>query len=326
LLVAAERLAGPEGPPEALGLIAMVRGVAAFMAGRWAEGRDGCDGAEAILRERCTGVAWELDTARTFALWSLAQMGQFAELGRRRPALMRDARERGDRYAAACLGPAIGCLVHLAADDRPAARREIRTALDQCLRRGGDRGPRSIAYPIALYWIYYSKLNLYLYDGCDRPRLVRLCSLAIRALRAHHLDRVQIVRADVRRLRAECALAVASRAAARGPWLRSAARDARRLEREGMPWTLAHARLIRAGIAAARGEAAGAATLLAEAIGRFEAVAMPLHAAAARRRLGGLLGGDAGRALIAAADAWMAGQQIRDPARMTALYAPGFPD
>ena len=58
----------------------------------------------------------------------------------------------------------------------------------------------------------------------------------------------------------------------------------------------------------------------------FEAVDMGLFAAAARRRLGTLLGGDAGRALIAQADAWMAAQEVRNPARMAAGLAPGFPD
>ena len=52
---------------------------------------------------------------------------------------------------------------------------------------------------------------------------------------------------------------------------------------------------------------------------------MRLHAAAARRRLGGLIGGEAGRALVAEADAWMAGQ-VRNPPRTTAMLAPGFAD
>ena len=52
---------------------------------------------------------------------------------------------------------------------------------------------------------------------------------------------------------------------------------------------------------------------------------MPLYAAVARRRLGALLGGDAGRDLVAQADSWMAGQGIVNPSRMTALFAPGFP-
>ena len=49
------------------------------------------------------------------------------------------------------------------------------------------------------------------------------------------------------------------------------------------------------------------------------------HAAAARRRLGAAHD-ERGRALVADADAWMAAQGIRNPARMTRLIAPGFPD
>jgi hypothetical protein len=50
---------------------------------------------------------------------------------------------------------------------------------------------------------------------------------------------------------------------------------------------------------------------------------MALHAATARRRRGELVGGDAGRDLVGAADAWMAGQSIKAPQRMAAVLAPG---
>jgi hypothetical protein len=43
----------------------------------------------------------------------------------------------------------------------------------------------------------------------------------------------------------------------------------------------------------------------------------------ARRRRGEWIGGDEGRSVIGAADAWMAAQGIRSPARMTAMLAPG---
>ncbi len=51
---------------------------------------------------------------------------------------------------------------------------------------------------------------------------------------------------------------------------------------------------------------------------------MALYAAAARRCLGGLLGGNEGRELADGADAWMRTEMIKDPARMTAMLAPGF--
>ena len=51
---------------------------------------------------------------------------------------------------------------------------------------------------------------------------------------------------------------------------------------------------------------------------------MGITAAAARRHLGNLVGGDEGRALIARADAWLIGQGITNPARMAAGITPGF--
>jgi eukaryotic-like serine/threonine-protein kinase len=51
---------------------------------------------------------------------------------------------------------------------------------------------------------------------------------------------------------------------------------------------------------------------------------MRLYAVAARRRLGEMIGGDRGRQLIAETEEWMSKQQIKNPARMINLIAPGF--
>jgi eukaryotic-like serine/threonine-protein kinase len=96
--------------------------------------------------------------------------------------------------------------------------------------------------------------------------------------------------------------------------------DARHLP---MPWGNPLAQLIHAGVACLRGRAADAVALLRIAEAGFESADMSLYAAAARRRRGELVSGEKGRALIAAADAWMAGQQIRNPERMAAMLAPG---
>ena len=136
------------------------------------------------------------------------------------------------------------------------------------------------------------------------------------------VTRLQRARIIFYERRARCALAAAVGAADPGPLLRSAARDARRLRREGMDWSRALACPILAGIAAARGDTATAAALLADAVTRLEAVDMDLYAAAARRRLGEILGGDEGRAHVEKADSWMRQQTIRDPARMADVFAP----
>ena len=105
--------------------------------------------------------------------------------------------------------------------------------------------------------------------------------------------------------------------------LAAAARDARRMLRHHMPWGDPLAHLIQAGIAAARGSRDHAISLLRTAEAGFEAADMALYAAASRRRRGQLTGGDEGRSLVDQADAWMAGHDILNRDRMTAMLAPG---
>ncbi len=61
------------------------------------------------------------------------------------------------------------------------------------------------------------------------------------------------------------------------PLSRSAERDARRLDREGMAWSKALAYPIRAGVAAARDDTSQAASMFAQAVTQLEAVDMNLY-------------------------------------------------
>jgi hypothetical protein len=81
---------------------------------------------------------------------------------------------------------------------------------------------------------------------------------------------------------------------------------------------------IRAGLARAGGDDPVAVDQLGRAAKAFESANMRLYAQAARRRLGQLLGGDHGRALIHGADVWMASEEVQDPARMTDTLLPGL--
>ena len=98
---------------------------------------------------------------------------------------------------------------------------------------------------------------------------------------------------------------------------------ARNILRERTHWGDPLAFLLQAGTAATRGKAEHAAGLLASAEAGFAAADMRLYVAVARRRQRELLGGEAGRALGEAADAWMTGQGIKNPQGMTAMLAPG---
>ena len=96
-----------------------------------------------------------------------------------------------------------------------------------------------------------------------------------------------------------------------------------RIERERTPWGDALARLLRAGIGSVSGDRAAALAHVTAAERDLAAADMALHAAVAGRRRGELLGGAEGAAAVAAADAWMAGQGIRNPARIAGMLAPG---
>ena len=83
-------------------------GSAEFLIGRYQSGIEFFNRAEAIFRDRCTGVIWELDTTRIYILWSLFYVGRLAELRDRCQELFHEAGERGDRYMVATPGPFVG--------------------------------------------------------------------------------------------------------------------------------------------------------------------------------------------------------------------------
>src|SRR6185369_8846945 len=98
LLAAGRLLATSIGHPHALAWVELAGGFAAFLAGRWSEARRGFDEAEAQLRERCSGVSWELDSVDLFALWTRYYLGDMAELQRLLPSHVQESSTRGDLY------------------------------------------------------------------------------------------------------------------------------------------------------------------------------------------------------------------------------------
>jgi len=93
-----------------------------------------------------------------------------------------------------------------------------------------------------------------------------------------------------------------------------------------MPWSDPIALLLSAGIAHLDGSAPRALRYLHDASDRFERADMKLYAAVARRRIGALQDNARGRPLQRQAEEWMAAQHIKNPAAMTRMLAPGFPD
>ena len=79
--------------------------------------------------------------------------------------------------------------------------------------------------------------------------------------------------------------------------LRAAEGYARQLDRQRVPWASAHALSTRAGASMVRGDTVNARRQLIAAVDAFDTISMGVYAAAARRHLGNLVGGDEGRDL-----------------------------
>jgi hypothetical protein len=102
--------------------------------------------------------------------------------------------------------------------------------------------------------------------------------------------------------------------------------DARRIAAENMAWSDPVSLLLNAAVVWCEGRADMALDHLSRAIAAFDRAEMPLYAAVTRRRLGALVTGDRRHQLLRQADEWMAGQDVRNPALITRMLAPGFPD
>jgi eukaryotic-like serine/threonine-protein kinase len=294
------------GPP-------IAQAVAAYMSGEWKRAAEFCDRTVDILRTHCTGVTFEIDTAVLLSLWSLQFRGELAELSRQWPVVLKEALERGDRHMVTNLNTMLMSTLRLAADDPEGALATLQQAVSQWSLQG---------FHIQHNEWFGAEVQIKLYRGDGMGAWNFFTTRYTPALARSHLTHLQKIRIFLYERRARAALAAAEKLTDKSPLLRAAERDARRLEREGMPWSLALACPIRAGIAAARGDKTRAAALFAQAAKELEAVDMNLYAAASRRRLGEILGGDEGRAHVERADRWMREQTIQNPARMANVFAP----
>ncbi|MGZ3428704.1 MAG: hypothetical protein ACXVCV_18755, partial [Polyangia bacterium] len=309
----AERL----GHPHAIGWSRLAAGFSAFLCGRWREARKWFSEAESIFRERCIGVAWELDAVDLFSLWTRYYLGEMAELSRLLPSRVQEAVARGDRYGVTNLRARVAHVIALAADDPEAGENEAKEAVAAWSHQG---------FHAQHYYQLFAQAEAELYRH-DAQSACELVATNWPALHKSLLLQVQFIRLEALHLRARTLLAAArTGGGVDGGRVQAALADARRIERARMPWAVPLGALIRAGAAALADDPARAASLCEVAAHDLDAAGMSLYATVARWRLGHLIGGGDGYALVTAATEWMQTQKVREPRRLAAVLAPGFAD
>jgi hypothetical protein len=222
-------------------------------------------------------------------------------------------------YLHAYLRARIRYLLRLAADDSETAAAEQHASLDGWSHHG---------FMVQHYWDWFATGEIGLYAGDLQAAWERLRTgwPHYRRSRLHYYEALYIEPLNLR-VRLAIALAAGARSGGRATetkrFLAAAERDARRIERERAHWGDGLARMLRAGVAATRGDRATALALVSAAERSLHAADMELYAAAARRRRGEVLGGNEGQTLVESADLWMGEEGIRNPERMTAMLIPG---
>jgi eukaryotic-like serine/threonine-protein kinase len=314
LLDRAEAIAVRTGHPHALGLVAFTTGVTRFCVGRFRESVEALDRAEAILRERCTGVAWERGSVASFITCDLWLLGDLRELAHRVPLYLREAEDRGDRFLVTNLSTGFTNAYWLLLDEPDRAAAEAEAGMGSWSKQG---------FHLQHFQDFLARSHIALYRGDGAAGHARLVQEWPRLARSLML-RMQLARVFSLDLRARTALAAAAESRSPRALLREIDRAADRIESERMAWADPLAALARAGSAHLRGDDTRARARLDEAVLGFHTAGLALFEAAARLRRGRLIGGEAGRAEALLAERWMRDHGVVSPERTAAMMAPGF--
>jgi len=117
----------------------------------------------------CPGAIQEIENATVFALWALYYLGRWADMGRRIPPLLAEARRRDNLYTATNLTTGNLGVTWLAKDDVVFARESVAQAEKVWARQPGW-------WHIQHYFIWLAALQLELYEGPAPASSVRLPS------------------------------------------------------------------------------------------------------------------------------------------------------
>ncbi len=317
VLVASRDIARQDDNSYARAMLSLARGIAALLRGDWSRTIRCCDRAGAYLQDGSIhGATWELSTARTFALWALQYQGNWVELARRQPELMRVAREADDLFATLNFGTQVMTHLQLAVDKPDEARERL--AEDEA--RLSDRG-----FFVQHHNHLLASVNVRLYQG-NGVDAADSIDQQWGNYRKAFLSQVQQIRVDHFQVAARANLAAAcafasSNTATSSEYLAAAKRHLRRLYREKVRWSVALASAFDASVARIAGDVSSSRKRLAAAIPLLERVEMRMHAAAARHHLARL---DCDESKMnECRESWRA-LGIVNPEALASMLIPGF--
>jgi predicted ATPase len=289
---------------------------AAFDHGQYGRALELTARAEHLLVSACTGMELELSYIRWVACRTMALAGEWGELARLAPMYVRQAEERGDRMTTMMLSGGL-CSFGWLASDRPVVAR----ALTEVSLRGWSGQTFRSEHVIALW----ARSNIDVYEGKVQDGFECIEKMWTHFSEAR-MDRQKSALYLVTQQRAICALALAAAKGSSAPshLLELVGRCVQVMRKYPGPSQQGEALLIEAGLAHQRQGKQPAVALLRSAIAALTKGNRKMLAAAARWRLGELIGGEEGERLASSGRQFMQSQSIAKPRSVLALVSPGF--
>jgi eukaryotic-like serine/threonine-protein kinase len=304
--------------PHLLGLTSAIGATCGILTGRCRDAKQFAIQAVEILESQCTGVAWELATARTYYFVALGLLGEWKELSEKFPWALKDAQERNDLYALTQLmltAPAF--LVSLAADRPEEAYQNVSDAIASW--RKGTQRKCDLPHFMSIFEL--AEVLLYKTSGQQAWDLMSENWGWMRRFLSMFRVEWLVVLAYHIRGRTALAAACATSGEKQRALLAQARDSVAKIKRYKMGTPFAA--LIRASIEEMQGRRSSSFRLLGDAEAGFEFLGMRMYAAVARHRRGTLAGGKDGLGLQASARAFMDSQSIVKPQHVVDMYAPG---
>jgi hypothetical protein len=311
-LARARGVAARIAAPEVRGFVEASGGLASYLSGRFREAADRIHAGELAMRQNPSEMRWQLDLCEIYRVATLWCLGELKEMLRVQPEYLRAAEERGNVYAQRGLRGWRSNVVWLIRDEPAEAR-------VQAVKAAPGRA-RGEPFHLHHYYDVICHAMIDLYERKVDDAYARM-EAAWPEVEGAHLLRIQSVAAEVHWLRGTAAVAAARHDRGRLP---VAVASAAALEKISSPYTRVLAAQLRGAWALRRGAREVAIECLRAAIASSEVAEMAAHNAAARLRLGAVVGGSEGRGLTEAAEAWMRDQGVVDPAAFCNMLSPGF--
>jgi serine/threonine protein kinase len=315
-LATARTLAQRAGHPHGLAFVDMMEGMLEYLAHcRFKRTVEIVAPAREALRQNCDDVAWELELCEQASRLCFYWMGEWKRLIDEAPEL-RKSDDRGHRFLQGQSRQQWMSFAAALNRDFTGARKEIDQVVDF---------ERSSASPIERFLHLVAHLRVDLIEGTVHGALARY-----EMFRPGFIERLALKPTIMRTLYESLGVVVLLAAAeqragaGRAQLFERAERQASAMVRKGVECTAPLVALALAVVRFESGHMEAAVNQLTIAEDGFAEQSMLAHLAVAKRRRGQILGGDAGRALIAEAEAFFAHQGVHDVPAASRLLGPGF--